>query len=126
MILHNRNGITVDFSEGKLEITTAVIHMILQQQEGLLCAGEKQWQFQQPEPILSVRVTEADNNGRSAPYVCLTLETASAAETGYSIRIFRLSVPTVTRMAVYSVCPAGISRSHPWSWWTKPTIMILW
>ena len=80
MIIYDRNGITVEFSEEKLKVTTAVLCAAVHQQEGILTAGERKWQFQQPEPILSVRVTETDNNGRSAPYVCLTLETASAAE----------------------------------------------
>jgi len=80
MILYDRNGITVAFSEEKLEITTAVMHIAVEQQDGTMTTGEKLWRFCQPEPILSAAVSEADNNGRSIPYVCLTLNTASGAE----------------------------------------------
>jgi len=74
---------SIEGSDGRLEIITPVMQVTVDGHEGCLQSGERKWQFHQPELIRDVKVSQNTNNGRSEPCTVITLQYENGSENWY-------------------------------------------
>lgn len=86
MQIYNHSDICImdiEYTAGRLEITTSVLHVTVEGHEGCLQSGERKWQFTQPEEILDVKVSQETHGGRSIPCTVITLQYNNGTENWY-------------------------------------------
>ena len=74
---------SIEGSDGRLEMITPVLKVTVEGHEGCLQSGERKWQFYQPELIRDVKVSQNTNNGRSEPCTVITLQYENGSENWY-------------------------------------------
>ncbi len=68
---------------GKFEITTDILHISVNENEGFLQSGDFKWHFVQPEEILDVHVTQKSKDKNSADCFVFELKYKNGSENWY-------------------------------------------